>query len=135
MTRTVLIVDDDTPVREAFRELVELMFADQVAAGTLRVLTATNGAEAVAIAKLQPLTLILMDLAMPLLDGIDAFNQICDDAGAVVPTILNTGYASTGPTRTRVEAARSRGLIDCLAKPVSADQLESIVHIHALAGA
>ena len=60
--RTVLIVDDDDPLREALRDLmVEEGF---------RPLVASNGAEALEIIHREgPPLLILLDLMMPVMDG------------------------------------------------------------------
>ena len=71
MTRiTILLADDHTIVREGFRKMLEVESDFQV------VGEAQNGRVAVALAlKLQP-DVVLMDIAMPLLNGLEAMRQI-----------------------------------------------------------
>jgi DNA-binding NarL/FixJ family response regulator len=70
---SVLLADDHSVMRESFRALLELK------PGFVPVGEARTGAEAVAQArKLQP-DVVLMDVRMPEMDGIEATRQICDD--------------------------------------------------------
>jgi len=64
LAQTVLIVDDSDDVRELMR--MQLLFAGY------RVLEACDGAEAVETAKRECPDLILMDINMPIMDGITA---------------------------------------------------------------
>jgi DNA-binding NarL/FixJ family response regulator len=67
---TVLLAEDHTIVREGFRKMLE-QEPDLEVAGE-----APNGREAVALAlKLRP-AVVLMDIAMPLLNGLEAARQI-----------------------------------------------------------
>ena len=67
---TVLLTEDHTIVREGFRNMLELEKDLQV------VGEATNGREAIALAmKLRP-DVVLMDIAMPLLNGLESTRQI-----------------------------------------------------------
>jgi len=61
---TVLIVEDDAELREILQAEFELE--------GLTALTATNGSEAVIAARELKPDLILMDLMMPVMDGIEA---------------------------------------------------------------
>ena len=70
---TVLIVDDDEDVRELLRLVL-------LPAGAEIVGEATNGAEAVALAKDLDPDIIIMDLAMPVMDGAAATKEILGNA-------------------------------------------------------
>jgi len=67
---TILLADDNADVRRDIRELLELE-ADLKVVGE-----AGNGREAVALVKKLRPALVLMDVAMPLLNGLQATRQI-----------------------------------------------------------
>ncbi|MFE9174341.1 response regulator [Streptomyces kebangsaanensis] len=69
----VLIVDDQAMVRGSFRALVDHT------PGMTAVGEAANGAEAVEVARRERPDVVLMDVRMPDLDGIEATRQICSD--------------------------------------------------------
>ncbi|WP_448006832.1 response regulator [Agromyces bauzanensis] len=71
----VLLADDEGLVRSGFRLLLEL--EDDITV----VAEATNGAEAVALARATRPDVVLMDIRMPKLDGIHATAQIAEMAG------------------------------------------------------
>ena len=83
----VLIVDDTAEQRELWKLwLTEWGFA---------VEEACNGAEAVQKARLRPPDLILMDLAMPVLDGSEAMQLLASNrATAHVPVLAMTAHTS-----------------------------------------
>lgn len=76
----VLIVDDQLPFREASRMVVELSDGFEVIA------EATTGLEAVELASTLRPDLVLMDVQMPGIDGIEATRRICaiDDPPVVI---------------------------------------------------
>ena len=80
----VALVDDDALIREGLRMIIEQ-------AGDLEVVaTAGNGEEALKVAREHRPDVMLMDVRMPVLDGIEATRQITstDDAPRVI--ILTT---------------------------------------------
>ena len=80
----VVLVDDDALIREGLR-----MIIDQ--AGDLEVVaTAGNGEEALLVAAEYRPDVILMDVRMPVLDGIEATRQITNAEGAPRVIILTT---------------------------------------------
>jgi DNA-binding NarL/FixJ family response regulator len=67
---TVLLAEDHTIVREGFRKMLELEDDFEV------VGEAQNGREAVALVKKLRPAVVLMDIAMPLLNGLEATRQV-----------------------------------------------------------
>ena len=70
---SVLIVDDQTLIRTALRELLTHEPGVTIAG------EAVNGEEAVAIARSEHPDIVLMDIRMPVMDGIAATAAICGD--------------------------------------------------------
>ncbi|MBN3880146.1 MULTISPECIES: PAS domain-containing hybrid sensor histidine kinase/response regulator [unclassified Nostoc] len=88
-----------------------------------RLIVATNGQEAINLAQQQP-DLILMDIQMPGMDGLEAIRQIRADCTLTnVPIIAVTALAMAGD-RDKCLAA---GATEYLAKPVSLKQLKTMI--------
>jgi DNA-binding NarL/FixJ family response regulator len=88
-TITILLVEDHTIVREGFRKMLELETGLEV------VGEAQNGREGIALAeKLKP-AVILMDVAMPLLNGLEATRQILKllPAAKIIMLSAHSDYA------------------------------------------
>ena len=75
----VLVADDQAAVRDGFAALVDAQENMQIAG------TAANGRDAVDLARRAFPHVILMDIRMPVLDGLDATRLICTD-----PTLKRT---------------------------------------------
>ncbi|BAY48188.1 multi-sensor signal transduction histidine kinase [Scytonema sp. HK-05] len=85
-----------------------------------RIILANNGKEAVEIAKAQRPDLILMDVQMPEMDGLEATRQIRADAEiAHIPIIALTSFAMV----TDREQVMASGVDSYIPKPVSLKQL------------
>jgi CheY-like chemotaxis protein len=80
--KKILVADDETNIRSMVSRILEKEFI---------VLEATNGEEAVDIAKEQKPDLILMDLMMPKMDGYTACSKIkADQTTKVIPVVMLT---------------------------------------------
>ncbi len=106
--------------------------ADYLMAKGYRVLVAHDGAEAVAQANQARPTLIIMDIQMPKMDGLEAIRAIRADATLIaVPIIALTALVMPGD-RERCLAA---GASAYLSKPVRLAELVTAIETHSGAGA
>ena len=89
------------------------------------VVTAENGREAVEIARKKCPDLILMDLNLPLMDGLAATEQIreCQELCKDVPILALTAYDTYGMK----DAALEAGCNGYITKPVDFERLSNIV--------
>ncbi|HEY6122516.1 MAG TPA: response regulator [Pyrinomonadaceae bacterium] len=89
-----------------------------------RVATATNGEEAISVAALIKPDLIVMDLAMPGVDGLESTRQIRqNDALKDIPVIALTAFSTEGFRR----AAHDTGFDGYLTKPVDFARLHDLI--------
>jgi CheY-like chemotaxis protein len=85
-----------------------------------RILLATDGQQAIDLAKAEHADLILMDIQMPVIDGLEAIKQICLDPNlADIPIIALTALAMAGDR----EKCLAAGANEYLTKPVKLKQL------------
>ena len=115
--RLALVVDDQRDFRIALEQLL-------VALG-FRVTCAASGVEAMARLLDEPPALILLDLFMPGMDGIELLSQLQTDGRPVPPTIALTGYIDHqhGVGRTAELLGANAGLL----KPFTKHQLETTI--------
>jgi CheY-like chemotaxis protein len=89
-----------------------------------RVATATNGEEAVKVAAMVNPDLILMDLAMPGVDGLESTRQIRETEKLKdIPVIALTAFSTDGFRR----AAHQTGFDGYLTKPVDFTRLHDLI--------
>jgi two-component system, NarL family, response regulator LiaR len=108
----VLLVDDYVITRSGLRQCID-SFDDLILAGEAR-----NGAEAVDMCQLNPPDVVVMDLIMPVMDGIEATRQIVHQNQAIKVIIL-TSFQQTD----QVEKALQAGAISYLYKDGTAEDL------------
>ena len=112
----VLVVDDNPGLRQLWSVWLSLW--------NFRVVEATDGREAVETAVREQPALVLMDLAMPRLDGFAATRQLKQHAAtATIPVVALTAHTSTEDQRRASEA----GCAAFLGKPCDPDLLLSEV--------
>jgi CheY-like chemotaxis protein len=89
-----------------------------------RIIFAKNGEEAIALAKTHQPDLILMDIQMPIMDGLEATKQIRLDPKLVnIPIIALTALAMTGDRDRCLEA----GANAYISKPVKLKELNETI--------
>src|SRR6185295_16710938 len=115
--RTIMVVEDYDDTRMLLKKgLVGLGYS---------VLEASNGQEAVDIAAREHLDLILMDLDLPILDGILATQRIRQQSESErIPIVAVTAYPMS---YTRVKAF-AEGCDDYMAKPIDMSELARLVN-------
>lgn len=115
-TQTVMVVEDFEDNRFMMRRLLEM--------SGYRVLEAINGEEAVEIARRELPGLILMDLSLPLLDGLAATRRIRQYEELRDVPIVAVSAHDTADFHADALAA---GCNDYVTKPIDFDQLEALL--------
>ncbi|MDR2549820.1 MAG: response regulator [Desulfobulbus sp.] len=111
----VLLVEDNELNREIAQELLRSMLG-------ITPVMAVNGAEAVAACSAQKFDLVLMDILMPVMDGLEATRRIRALDGPCKPTmpiIAMTANAMTGDK----EKSLAAGMNDHITKPIDHEKL------------
>jgi signal transduction histidine kinase/DNA-binding response OmpR family regulator/HPt (histidine-containing phosphotransfer) domain-containing protein len=117
----ILLVEDNEINREFAEELLRSL--------EIVVSIAVNGLEAVEMVKQQPYDAILMDVQMPLLDGLEATRRIRalseteDDRFARIPILAMTALAMAGDR----EKSLAAGMNDHITKPIDPKYLKSLL--------
>ena len=118
MGKRILVVDDEADSREMLATYFQLEGFD--------VAEAADGYEAVERALAEPPDLVVMDMAMPVLDGLDSTRAMrLHDPLRRVPIIALTAFGSFYRPR-----ALAAGCDELLAKPVDFDRLRPVVARH-----
>src|SRR5688572_5685786 len=110
MSGRALVVDDDRMLARTLAEILELE--------GWSVTQANSGTEAVNLAARQTFDVVLMDVKMPGMDGVDAFKAM-KATHPEIRVILMTAY--TGEDR--IGEARREGVLRVLSKPVDVNKL------------
>jgi two-component system cell cycle response regulator DivK len=115
----ILVVEDN--------ELNMKLFRDVLAATGYRPIEATTGGEALALAAEHAPALVLMDIQMPDLDGVQALRQLRADARtAAIPVLAITAQAMRGDR----EQFLAAGFDGYVSKPVNVRELLGTVRRH-----
>jgi CheY-like chemotaxis protein len=116
-TLKALIVEDNAHMRSLLRALLHSI-------GIKEIAEAANGQSALTLLRERRSDLILTDLAMKPMDGLEFTRRVRNDEQSpnpFVPIIMITGHTE----KHRVEAARDAGVTEFLAKPITANNLFS----------
>src|SRR5687767_5340739 len=110
MPYRILVVDDETGIREAIKMTLEYE--------GYKVDEARSGSEGLDKASRVPYDAILLDIKMPVLDGIEVLENLKDQK-ITSPVVMVSGH---GDVHTAVECTK-RGAFDFLEKPLNRDKL------------
>jgi CheY-like chemotaxis protein/HPt (histidine-containing phosphotransfer) domain-containing protein len=119
--RTVLLVEDNATNRRVAELFLERAGCE--------VALAVDGGEALAVLKERRVDLVLMDVQMPVMDGLEATRRIRDEiaGGARIPIVGLTASA----LKEQVEACRAAGMVDVIAKPLERERLKAVLERYA----
>ena len=108
MAKTILVVEDN--------DLNRKLFCDVLKANGFAVVPVADGNSVVATARKSSPDLVIMDIQLPGVSGVDLIAELkADSALGAVPILAVTAYAGKGDE----ERIRDAGAQDYLAKPVS----------------
>jgi DNA-binding NtrC family response regulator len=110
----ILIVDDELNMR--------LVLSAMLKKEGFEVASASNGREALQILKSSKITVVVTDLKMPDIDGMELLTRICQQYPAV-PVIMITAHGSIA---TAVEALK-KGALDYITKPFDLDEFKNVI--------
>jgi CheY-like chemotaxis protein len=115
---TILVAEDDEDNRFTMKVLLEIR--------GYRMLTASNGYEAIDIAEREHPSLILMDLRMPVLNGLAATRQLRQHNDPLLRQIPILALSAYDPAQHRAVAIAA-GCNDYVTKPIDYDRLEKLI--------
>jgi CheY-like chemotaxis protein len=120
MSRKRILLVDDAKTSIMMEQMI-------LSRGTYEFLTAQDGLEAVDMAVRERPDLILMDIMMPKMDGLEACRQLKErDETKEIPIIMVT----TRGEAESVEKGFKSGCCDYVAKPINSNELLSKVRKH-----
>jgi len=110
MSATILVVDDEESIRASLAGILE----DE----GFKTLLAVDGVDALAIAKQEAPDLVLLDIWMPRLDGLETLQQIKD----IYPDLVVIMMSGHGTIETAVKSTKM-GAYDFIEKPLSLEKV------------
>jgi CheY-like chemotaxis protein len=115
---TVLIVDDTELIRRLVSQMLD-------ACGNYRIVEASSGIEALRRAKYHRVDVVLLDVMMPEMDGLEVCRRFrLDPFTASIPVVLVTALADEDSRRKGFEA----GANDYINKPLNRTGLMKTLH-------
>lgn len=112
---SILVVDDEDSIREGSERILTRM--------GFQVYKASRGSEGLDILGRHPVEIVLLDLKMPGMDGMEVLAHI-QQLNSEILVIIITGYATI---ETAIEAMK-RGAYDFIPKPFEPDQLRMVIN-------
>ena len=112
---SILVVDDEDSIREGSERILTRM--------GFQVYKASRGSEGLEILGHHPVEIVLLDLKMPGMDGMEVLAHI-QRLNSEILVIIITGYATI---ETAIEAMK-RGAYDFIPKPFEPDQLRMVIN-------
>ena len=111
---TILVIDDEQGVRD--------LFAKVLSRQDYNVLTAASGADGIQVAREQKVNLILLDIKMPGMDGLETLRRL-KKVSPETAVIIITGFGTLQTSR----KALKLGAVDYITKPFDLDFALSVI--------
>src|SRR2546426_12393613 len=105
----ILVIDDEAPIRDSLKMMLEYEGYEFLAAAT--------GQEGLALVEREAPDLVLLDVKMPGMDGLDVLERL-RSMNETLPVVMISGH---GTTATAVEAAK-KSAVDFLDKTVESTE-------------
>jgi DNA-binding response OmpR family regulator len=115
---TILLVEDEILLREGIQEILE--------ANGYRVIGAADGAEALEWLDQVPVTLVISDLVMPNMDGME-FVQRVRVRFPDLPVIIASGSPGTVMSRLGIDSIHIAGATASITKPFKSADLVALI--------
>lgn len=121
MAYRILIVDDSAVVRAVLKKTIGM-----IELPVEYVLEAGNGKEALETIKQNPIDVVLADINMPEMNGVEMAAALLKDAqGCDVPAIV---VITTERNDVRIQSLRDSGIKGYVHKPFTPEQIREVLH-------
>ena len=118
-SQKILVVDDDKLNQTMMKALLKRL------GHTVTVVD--DGHKVMEMFDKECFDLVLMDIRMPVMDGVEA-TRLLRNRGVTIPIIALTANAF----KDDIENYLNSGMDECLSKPIDIDKLEKLISIHCL---
>ncbi|RRA97698.1 response regulator [Larkinella rosea] len=118
-TKRVLIAEDSSVIQNLARKILEFQNYD--------ITSVKNGEQVLQILEKEDFSIILLDINMPIMDGMECVRRVralADKDKAAVPVVAITGNAKNYTE----EEFKTAGFNDVLVKPLNFDRLVEVVN-------
>ncbi|KAF8602905.1 hypothetical protein BDV93DRAFT_557089 [Ceratobasidium sp. AG-I] len=116
-TDVILVVDDNADMRGFLRSIF---------APYLTIIEAKNGLEALEIARTHEVNLILCDVVMPKMDGLELLSKLREDAKTLLIPLI---FVTAATDDVGLFDGRMEGIVDCILKPFRVRDLLARCHL------
>ncbi|MCD6392548.1 MAG: response regulator [Planctomycetes bacterium] len=120
MAFTILIVDDSATMRSVIKRTVQM--ADMSVG---KFLDAPGGQQALDILQQQQVNLVLADINMPGMNGIEMIERMhADESTRAIPVVVISTEAST----TRIKQLQEKGVVGYVHKPFTPETIRDVIY-------
>ena len=120
MAFTILIVDDSATMRSVIKRTVQM--ADMSVG---MYLEASGGQQALDILQQQQVDLVLADINMPEMDGIEMIERMhADENTSTIPVVVISTEASTA----RIQKLKEKGVVGYVHKPFNPETIRDVIY-------